>query len=238
MPTETLYLSNSENEAAKDRIVQKSSSTSLFSLKVRNYLCAHYNAADLGMLEDWAEVSDRNIDILKKSYTSLNAPIMSLGMEIHIRDTILLSSAAASSLAAIGPAYGLGKVKIDPKWYSQMDRFLKKEPKLFEAYAMQDSLITLVHSLFMNDFVLALGELKLPCTLGSMATKYLNRKWKADQYRGYQLDAEFLVGSTDSHTPLGINSLGLVGESINQFIGSYRGGRNECFKYGIDKDTR
>ncbi|KAG0632605.1 hypothetical protein HOY80DRAFT_1069399 [Tuber brumale] len=38
--------------------------------------------------------------------------------------------------------------------------------------------------------------------------------------------------------PRGITSLGIVGESLPEFLGSFRGGRNECFTYGIDKERR
>jgi hypothetical protein len=238
LKTETYILSNEENEAAKEKFKLYRSNTDLTSFKTRTYLISHYNAADLGMIADWAEVSFRNIDVLKKSFTSLNAPIISLGLEVHIRDSILLSSAAASSLDAVGKAYGLSKVVIPKKYYSMMDILLKDNYNLFEAYAMQDSLISLVHALFMNLFVFKLSDLKIPNTLGSISSKYLKQKWQQDGYRGYQVDNEFLLGETDNHNPLGISNLGLTGESLNQFIGSYRGGRNECFKYGIDTTKR
>jgi hypothetical protein len=83
------------------------------SLDTNIYLIAHYNAADLTMLEDWQEVSYKNIDILKKCYSSLVKPIQRLGHNIYVRDTILLSSAAASSLKAVGQAHGLKKVDIN-----------------------------------------------------------------------------------------------------------------------------
>jgi hypothetical protein len=38
-----------------------------------------------------------------------------------------------------------------------------------------------------------------------------------------------------SHTPKGIQFGGTTLETSNLFIGAYRGGRNECFRYGIDK---
>jgi len=236
--TEEYILSNKENAEKKQKYKVFNTGTDLFSFKTRTYLCAHYNAADLGMIENWAEVSLRDVDILKKSYTSLTSPLKSLGLEVHIRDTILLSSAAASSLEAVGKAYNLNKIKIPVKYYPMMDKLLEDNRDLYKAYAMQDSLITLVHSLFMSLFVFKLGELKMPCTLGSISTKYLKQRWTADHYRGYQVDFEHLLGTTDNHTPIGINNLGLIGESLNQFIGTFRGGRNECFKYGIDTKTR
>ena len=57
-----------------------------------------------------------------------------------------------------------------------MDLLLAEQPSLFEEYAMKDSLITLMHALFMNDFVFKLGDTKLPSTLGSVSTKYVSKK--------------------------------------------------------------
>jgi hypothetical protein len=57
-----------------------------------------------------------------------------------------------------------------------MDNLLKSNFELFKAYAMQDSLITLIHALFMNDFSFNLGIFNLPNTLGSLTTKYMKNK--------------------------------------------------------------
>jgi hypothetical protein len=162
-----------------------------------------------------------------------------LKQDVFIRDTLLLSSAAASSLKAVGQAHGLKKIEIDEKWKTMMDVLLAENPKLFEEYAMQDSLITLIHGLFMNDFAFNLGQHKLPVTLGSLASNYIKNKWQEDNYRGYQIDGEFPIGDAQtSHTPHGISNLGRAGEMINSFIGSFRGGRNECFVYGVDTAER
>jgi hypothetical protein len=37
-------------------------------------------------------------------------------------------------------------------------------------------------------------------------------------------------------TPKAICNLREMGYYLNMFIGSYKGGRNEAFKYGIDKN--
>ncbi|KAG0632607.1 hypothetical protein HOY80DRAFT_1069396 [Tuber brumale] len=104
---------------------------------------------------------------------------------------------------------------------------------------MNDSLITLIHSLFMCDFVFSLGDTKMPLTLGSICSKYLKNKWFKDGYKGHQPNAEFLLGSVQkSHTPKGINSIGFAAENENLYLSSFRGGRNESFTYGVDKDTK
>jgi len=200
----------------------------------------HYNSADFSMLENWDKIKIKNIDLLKKSYISLKAPINILNEKVFIKDTSLLASAVANNLNTVGKAHGLNKVEI-PKYFIQgrMHELLKTNTKLFLDYAIQDSLITLIHALFMNDFAFKLGSNIAPNTLGSLATKYLLKRWKKDNYHGYQVDFEYPLGDAQrTHTPKGISSLGIIGETLNSFLASYKGGRNECFAYGIDENTK
>ena len=205
----------------------------------RIYLCAHYNAADLTLLSDWKDVSLRNVDIVKSGYTSLATPVKYKGPEkVYIRDSILLVSATAKSLKAVAYAYGLEKIELSTNQIQNMDILLAEQPSLFKQYAMQDSLITLIHMLFINDFAFKLGALAIPNTLGTLSSKYIKNKWKADKYRGYQIDVNYPLGDVRaSHTPKGINFGGTTLEFSNLFIGSYRGGRNEAFKYGEAKQV-
>ena len=207
----------------------------VFKVDKSIYLYGHYNAADLSMIDGFKNLSKRNIDILKKSYVSLISPLKTLGEKIYIRDTSLLASAVANSLKAIGQAHGLHKIELPKESITRMDNLAIEQPGLFKAYAIQDSLITLIHALFMNDFACSIGSWKNPCTLGSLANKYIDNVWREDNYRGYQIDVNYPLGSAQkSHTPKGISSLGIVGESLNLFLGAFRGGRNECFAFGID----
>jgi len=236
-PIEEVILSNEENMTEKEDFVL-AEGDSFVNMKTVNYLCAHYNAADLSMLEDWDEIKTQNIDIIKKSYTSLKLPIKCLGHEIHIRDTLLLSSAAAGSLANVAKAYKMEKIEIPngQNYYSNMDKLLLDHKDIFKEYAMQDSLITLIHALFIGEFSFKVGMVKLPNTLGSISSKYLKNQWEKDGFKGYQINYEYLLGDAQgTHTPKGITALGLAGDSLNQFLASFRGGRNECFSYGIDK---
>ncbi|KAG0632617.1 hypothetical protein HOY80DRAFT_1067559 [Tuber brumale] len=51
------------------------------------------------MLKDWESISFKNIDILKKSFASITSPLLKVDdIPVYIRDTLSLSSAAASSL--------------------------------------------------------------------------------------------------------------------------------------------
>jgi len=205
-----------------------------FNVTRNLYLYGHYNAADLSMLDGFIEIVKRNIDILKKSYVSLTVPIKTLGENVYIRDTSLLASAVANTLKSIGQAHGLHKLEVGP-YITRMGDLLMEKPGLFKAYAIQDSLITIIHALFMVDFASKLGSRKNPVTLGSLASKYLEIVWRNDNYRGYQIDQLYPLGDAQkTHTPKGVSSLGIVGESLNLFLGAFRGGRNECFAYGID----
>jgi hypothetical protein len=180
----------------------------------------------------------RNIDILKKSFTSLRTPIKCLGEKVHIRDTSLLASAVSNKLSDIGKAHGIPKIELSQSQLENMDLLMKENPKLFYKYAIQDSYITLTHAVFMNDFSFGLGNMRNPNTLGSLSTKYITDKWRKDKYRGYQIDPKFPLGNAQTtHTPKGITAVGITGETLNMFLGSFRGGRNECFAYGIDTNT-
>jgi hypothetical protein len=47
-----------------------------------------------------------------------------------------------------------------------------------------------------------------------------------------------LLGDTGSIiTPTGLNNIGEVGLYLSHFIGNYKGGRNESYMYGTDRET-
>jgi len=210
------------------------------NVKRRIYLAAHYNSADLTLLKDWKDVSLNNIDIVKKCFTSLSIPFKYGGKEsVYLRDTMLLASATARSLSALAHAYNMNKKELPQEYLSRMNILLKEFPEVFKEYAMTDSLITVIHTLFINDFSFKLGSLSIPNTLGTLSSKYIKNKWREDKYRGYQIDVNYPIGDVrPSHTPKGIQFGQSTLEMNNLFIGSYRGGRNECFKYGIDRSKK
>lgn len=79
-------------------------------------LVAHYNSADMGTLNDLEEYKS-GLSILKKSFVTLSKPIRLMGLDVHIRDSSLLT-VGGGSLAALGKLYkdtGLSKVEIDSK---------------------------------------------------------------------------------------------------------------------------
>jgi hypothetical protein len=91
----------------------------------------------------------------------------------------------------------------------------------------------------MNDFQFRLGSLSLPCTLGSISSTYVKKMWKNDNYSGYQLHPDFPLGNVQKTiTPQGVQSLGRIAYLLPMFLGSFRGGRNEAFTFGIDVSNR
>ncbi|KAG0122097.1 hypothetical protein HOY82DRAFT_544414 [Tuber indicum] len=199
----TLVWSNKDNKdfKAKDIKAEKSMVWVIDSVKINwivkenVYLACHYNSADLTMLSDWFEKLNKNIDIIKKSYMSLAKPLTINGHNVYIRDTVLLASQLAGKLEMLGKMHKILKVPLSLKEIQNMDQLYKDNIRKFKAYAMQDSLITLIHSLFMNDFAFKMGKLVLPCTLGELASRYLKQKWSEDGYRGYQIDNEYQLGN-------------------------------------------
>jgi hypothetical protein len=116
------------------------------------------------------------VDIIKGSYISICKPIKSLGCNIYLRDTICLSSAAARKLEDIGKAHKIEKLEIVDSYKENMKKLLQENLPLFRDYAMRDSIITLIHGLFMNDFNFRIGSLKLPCTLGSISSIFVKKQ--------------------------------------------------------------
>jgi hypothetical protein len=95
---------------------------------------------------------------------------------VYIRDTLLLSSAAASSLEKVGNGHKMTKIPLTSSTKQNMKLLLNENPVLFKEYGIYDSLITLIHALFINDFMFSLGDSKLPITLGAISAKYLKNK--------------------------------------------------------------
>jgi hypothetical protein len=89
---------------------------------------------------------------------------------------MLLTSAAARTLEAIAYAYGLNKVDVSQLYKENMSLLMEENPKLFQEYAMTDSLITLIHTCFINDFSFKLGSINIPNTLGTLSSRYVKNK--------------------------------------------------------------
>lgn len=139
----------------------------------KNYLIAHMSSADLCMLKDF-EIFKHKIDIVNKAYVTLKQPLLIEGVNVIVRDTMLLSPGGNKSLASLGELYNLKKIGIGGN-IRRMKDFQKEDPKCFKEYALQDSRITLVHALFLEEFGFRLGVIGVPLSLSMLASAYLRK---------------------------------------------------------------
>lgn len=121
---------------------------------VRNhYVCAHYNSADLSLLEDFNLFKDL-VSIVRKSFVSIRTPVKLYNSNIYLRDTILLAPAGMNSLEKLGTLYAgdFEKIPLSKSDLENMRGLLIRDKNLFEKYAMRDKIITLKHAVAMEMF--------------------------------------------------------------------------------------
>jgi hypothetical protein len=119
-----------------------------------------------------------------------------------------------------------------------MDVLLKNNRDLFINYAITDAIITLIHVNKMVDFYFGLNEVGVPITLSSLSKKYVLLEWEKAKYKGYQVSKRYFIGDTSRFlTPKGMIDNTSAGLGINYYIANYKGGRNESFMYGVDKNN-
>jgi len=114
-----------------------------YSLKKEFFLISHYSPADISFLKDFNCFKDR-LNILGKTFISLDKPIRVFKWKVFLRDTSLLSP-GGQSLQSIGSLYEekLEKISLTKDDLNRMDLFKMKSPDLFKSYALQDALIVL-----------------------------------------------------------------------------------------------
>jgi hypothetical protein len=153
---------------------------------------------------------------------------------------MLLAPGGSKSLASIGKLYGedFNKIQLTKDEIENMDVLLKENKAKFETYAVRDALISLVHASWMEDFNFSLGGLGIPLSLSSIGRKYVKNIWALEKYPGYQISHKYLLGDTSSTiTPIGLNMIKNIGLILPYYTSNYKGGRNESFMYGLDKET-
>jgi len=218
--------------------------TDLFPQKVsltksRNYyIIAHLTQADLCLMDDFNEVKE-DLSIVNGSFVTLGKPLKYCGRNIHIRDTMLLAPGGSKSLAKIGKLYGeaFNKISIRKEDLEDMQGFLIRDKAKFTEYALRDSLISLIHAAWMEDFNFKIGGSGIPLSLSSLGRSYVKSMWKEESYSGYQISSKFQLGDVSTTvTPKGLNVVKGIGFILPYYIANYKGGRNECFMFGIDRD--
>ena len=151
------------------------------------YLISHLTNADICFLSDFEDIKNR-LNIVHKSFVTLDKPIKLENARVHIRDTMLLT-AGNKSLSTLGKMYGdnFNKIKISSSELENMAKFLLEDPKRFREYAIQDSIIVLIHACYMEDYNFKLDKIGVPLTLSSISKSLIAKDWRDRGYSGYQV---------------------------------------------------
>lgn len=231
-------------EILVDKRLTRSYITDLFPNKISvtktktYFIIAHLTPADLSLLSDFEEFKE-DLSIVNGSYVTIAKPLKICGRNTHIRDTMLLAPGGSRSLASIGKLYGelFQKISINKTDLEDMHGFLQRDREKFIEYALRDAVISLIHASWMEDFNFKIGGLGIPLTLSSIGRSYVKSIWSEFKYPGYQVSSKYLLGDVSaSITPKGLNVLQRIGFVLPYYIANYKGGRNECFMFGIDRD--
>ena len=201
-----------------------------------NVIVGHNTPADFSILNDFEDFK-QYLDIVNKCFITLGKGFRFGIYNVVIRDTMLLAPAGQKSLASVGQLYNYEKIKLTDYELSHMDLLLKEDPNKFKEYAIRDSLITLKHAIWMEEFHFSVKGQGIPTTLSSLGNKFVKDYWYNNNYPGYQLESapEYLIGEASTlQTPLGLSKYGNLGLKLSLYISNYKGGRNESFMYGVD----
>lgn len=201
-------------------------------------LLAHYTTADISLWSDFESIKSK-LKILGKNYVTLGRGLRIEGIntKIELRDTSLLTP-SGKSLAAVGSLYNdplLRKIELPRNSYNNMKVLMKEEAQLFRDYALRDSIITLYHGLKTEELSYAtLNSLTVPVTLSSMAGNIIAKELDMSKFSPEVIDPLYSFKDIAKiMTPAGVELSKQVACYLPYFLGSYHGGRNESFAYGI-----
>ena len=211
------------------------------------YLTAHFTAADVSLFSDFNEIKNK-FSVLNKSFLTLDKTLSYKKWKIHLRDSTLLSPAGMSlkSIGSLYPLLPLEKIDLNTSQLNNMDKLYDSNRALFISYAIQDSKIVLWHSLqVLNSHYVFTQKYTIPITLSSLASSFLEKKLVSGKDMCLSSDSGYhpktrngLISVKDLaklNTPVGIELSGDLHEFIDYFLGSYHGGRNESYIYGVVK---
>jgi len=203
------------------------------------YLIAHFTTADVSLLSDFSEIKHR-FSVLNKSFLTLDKTLSYNKWKVHLRDSALLSPTGMSlkSIGDLYPSLPLEKIDLNSHQLNNMDQLYASDRTMFMNYAMQDAKIVLWHSLqVLNSHYLFTQKYTIPITLSSLASSFLIKKLVSVEDSGYHPKTKNgLISVKDLaqlNTPMGIELSGDLHEYLDYFLGSYHGGRNESYIYGI-----
>lgn len=199
------------------------------------YLICHFSVADVCSWSDFEDLKTK-FRIIGKSYVTTGLPYKHNGLNVYLRDTMLISPAGAS-LKSIGSLYessGLSKLEIEKSDRDSMDLFMETNYEVFKEYAIKDSVIALYHALTVEQSsVQELGKFSIPITLSSFSNQYCNARLDDNRYPLPTGDGRYNIGNTPAlFTPVGVELSAGLSTIYPLILGSYHGGRNESFMYG------
>lgn len=202
------------------------------------YVIGHLTQADLSQLSDFESIKDE-LSIVNNSFVTLGKGLKVGDKKVQVRDTMLLAPGGSKGLAKIGSMYpGFSKLQIKKEDLENMQGYLLRDKEGFVEYALRDAVITVVHSMWMEEFNFIIGGSGVPISLSSIGRRYVKSIWSDQKYPGYQISPKYLLGNVSrTITPKGLNVVREVGYVLPLYISNYKGGRNECFRYGIDKES-
>jgi len=137
-----------------------------------NVVIGHNTTADLSILTDFDKFKGE-LDIVNKCLITLGKGIKYNNANLIIRDTMLLAPAAHKSLSSIAKLYDCDKISLTDYEISHMDLLLKNNKAKFQEYALNDSVITLKHAIWMEDFHFKVLGTGVPTTLSNLGNKYV-----------------------------------------------------------------
>jgi hypothetical protein len=175
--------------------------------QLRIVLAMHFSRADICGFRDFHKLK-RLADGVRGTYCTVREPLVvtaklpsgrPIRCSIIIRDTMLLAPAGMGSLAALGEAVGVAKIKLGilqdgTPAIERMDRLREEAPELFEAYALRDPEVTLAWYRKVAEFMAAqLGVAIPPPTLGAAAVRLFLSQLEAADIDMHQLLGQEIV---------------------------------------------
>jgi len=159
---------------------------------------------------------------------------------VFLRDTSLLSPAGMSlkSIGLLYPNLPMEKIELSKQELMNMEVFYLENPTRFKQYALQDAKIVLFHALeVQNSHYFFSKKYTIPITLSSLASSYLETELLSEgKYHPPTQNGLISMRNIPKIlTPAGVELSGDLHDYIDYFLGSYHGGRNESYIYGVVK---
>jgi len=158
------------------------------SYELNNIIISYHTSADLSLLSNFDKFEDE-LNVVNNSIITLGKDFKYGSYNIVIRDIMLLSPASNRSLDDIGKLYNFHKIQLSDYKINHMDELLLLNSKKFEEYAIRDSLITLKHAEWMENFNFQITGIGIPTTLSSIRRNYVLDSWAQKSYPSYQFNS-------------------------------------------------